>query len=59
MEQEIGQVMGEGEEEDKVVVMEKEKEKISTSGPRLTRRESYRADKKFQIRLTRSKFPPS
>lgn len=33
---------------------EKEKEKVSTSGPRLTRRESYRSDKKFQIRLTRS-----
>ena len=31
-----------------------EKDKISTSGPRLTRRESYRSDKKFQIRLTRS-----
>lgn len=36
---------GEGEEV--------EKGKVSTSGPRLSRRESYRTDKGFQIRLTR------
>lgn len=33
-----------------------EKQKVSTSGPRLSRRESYRADKKFMIRLPRSEF---
>ena len=27
--------------------------KISTSGPRFARRESYRTDKGFQVRLTR------
>lgn len=26
--------------------------KVSTSGPRLSRRESYRTDKKFQVRPT-------
>lgn len=28
------------------------KVKISTSGPRLSRRESYRTDKNFQVRMT-------
>jgi hypothetical protein len=41
---------GEVEGEEKVPV------KVSTSGPRMSRRESYRADKKFMIRLPRSKF---
>lgn len=29
-----------------------EGKKVSTSGPRLSRRESYRTDKNFQVRMT-------
>ncbi|KAI5476333.1 hypothetical protein MNV49_007846 [Pseudohyphozyma bogoriensis] len=47
-ETEEGKMEVEGEEKKEE---EGEKKKVSTSGPRLSRRESYRADKGFQIRL--------